>query len=244
MSAVASAPASMDAAELAALIDISAVQAFHTEQDIRALAKIATENRFVAAHALPHFVPLLRSLIPAGAFTMVGGPVGFPSGGHATRTKIVEATALVADGAQELDMMMNIGRLKSGDTDYVAKEIAAVAEAIAPVPLKVIIELYHLNDEEIRRASEIVAESGAAFVKTGTGWTPSATTVEKIRIIAKTVRGRVAIKASGGIRGLETIREMVGLGVSRFGINTRTAVDLLRQCAALPGGRLVLSDTA
>ena len=82
------------------------------------------------------------------------------------------------------------------------------------------------------------------FVKTGTGWTPSATTVEKIRIIAETVRGRVAIKASGGIRSLETIREMVALGVSRFGINTKTAVDLVRECAALPGGRLILSDAA
>ena len=244
MSAAASAPESMDAAGLAALIDISAVQAFHTEQDVRALAGIATENRFIAAHALPHFVPLLRSLIPAGSFTMVGGPVGFPSGGHATRTKIAEARTLVADGAQELDMMMNIGRLKSGDTDYVTEEIRAVADAIAPVPLKVIIELYHLSDDEIRRASEIVAESGAAFVKTGTGWTPSATTVEKIRIIAETVRGRVAIKASGGIRSLQTIREMVALGVSRFGINTKTAVDLVRECAALPGGRLILSDAA
>ena len=131
MSAAASAPESMDAAGLAALIDISAVQAFHTEQDVRALAGIATENRFIAAHALPHFVPLLRSLIPAGSFTMVGGPVGFPSGGHATRTKIAEARTLVADGAQELDMMMNIGRLKSGDTAYVADEIRAVADAIA-----------------------------------------------------------------------------------------------------------------
>ena len=244
MSAAESAPESMDAEGLAALIDISAVQAFHTEQDVRALAKIATENRFIAAHALPHFVPLLRSLIPADSFTMVGGPVGFPSGGHATQTKIAEARTLVADGAQELDMMMNIGRLKSGDTDYVASEIRAMVEAVAPVPLKVIIELYHLSDDEIRRASEIVAESGAAFVKTGTGWTPSATTVENIRIIAETVRGRVAIKASGGIRSLETIREMIGLGVSRFGINTRTAVDLVRECAALPGGRLTLSNAA
>ena len=85
---------------------------------------------------------------------------------------------------------------------------------------------------------------GTVRAKTGTGWTPSATTVEKIRIIAETVRGRVAIKASGGIRSLETIREMVALGVTRFGINTRTAVDLVRECAALPGGRLVLSDAA
>jgi len=230
--------------ELAALIDISAVQAFHAEADVRELARIAVAEGFIAAHVLPGFVPLLRSLVPAGGTTMVGGPVGFPGGGHTTRTKVLEATGLVADGAEELDMMINVGRLKSGDLDYVRSDITAVVEAIAPVPLKVILEIAYLTDDEIRTASEIVVTSGAAFVKTGTGWTASATTTEKLRIIAETVAGRAQVKASGGIRDLATIAGMVRLGVTRFGINTGVAVDLVRQCAALPGGRLQIAEQA
>ncbi|WP_439615593.1 deoxyribose-phosphate aldolase [Shinella sp.] len=237
-------PASLSPRELAALIDISAVQAFHTEADVRELADIAVAEGFIAAHVLPNFVPLLRSLVPTGGLTLVGGPVGFPSGGHTTRTKVAEATELAGNGAQELDMMINVGRLKSGDLDYVRSDIRAVVEAIAPVPLKVILELAHLTDDEIRTASAIVAESGAAFVKTGTGWTPSATTPEKLKLIIDTVDGAVEVKASGGIRSLESIAAMVRLGVTRFGINTKVAVDLVRQCAALPGGRLDVTGMA
>lgn len=232
---------SIDARELAALIDISAVQTFHSEQDVRELAEIAVAQGFVAAHVLPHFVPLLRSLLPREGATMVGGPVGFPSGGHTTKIKAAEAAGLVAAGAQELDMMINVGRLKSNDLAYVRADIRAVVEAIAPVPLKVILELAHLSDDEIRKGAEIVADSGAAFVKTGTGWTPNATTAERLRLIIDTVGGAVGVKASGGIRSLETIAEMLRLGVTRFGINTKVAVDLVRQCADLPGGRLDLA---
>jgi deoxyribose-phosphate aldolase len=89
--------------ELARMIDISAVQAFHTEQDVRSLARLALENGFIAAHALPHFVPVLRSLIPMGGSTLVGGPVGFPSGGHTTMIKLAEARSLVEAGAEEVD---------------------------------------------------------------------------------------------------------------------------------------------
>ena len=237
-------PAVLTPRDLAALIDISAVQAFSTAADVRELAVIAVAEGFIAAHVLPNFVPLLRSLIPRGCGTMVGGPIGFPSGGHTTATKVAEAIGLAAEGAEELDMMINVGRLKSGDLDYVAADIRAVVAAIDPVPLKVILEIAHLTDDEMRAGAEIVAESGAAFVKTGTGWTPSATTVERIGIIVEAVAGAVQVKASGGIRDLATIADMLRLGVTRFGINTRVAVDLVRQCAALPGGRLVLDASA
>ncbi len=235
---------SLTPSELAALIDISAVQAFHTEADVRDLARIAVAEGFIAAHVLPNFLPLLRSLVPAGGKTLVGGPIGFPAGGHTTRTKVAEGVELAENGAEELDMMINVGRLKSGDLDYVRADIRAVAEAIAPVPLKVILELAHLTDDEIRAAAAIVAESGAAFVKTGTGWTPSATTLERLQIIVDTVQGAVQVKASGGIRSLASIADMVRLGVTRFGINTRVAVDLVRECRALPGGKLDISPKA
>lgn len=235
-----STPTSLSAADLAQMIDISAVQAFHTEADVRALAALAMENGFIAAHALPNFVPLLRSLVPQGGRTLVGGPIGFPSGGHMTAIKAAEAAALREAGADELDMMLNVGRLKSGDVAYVRDEIAAVLEAVAPVPLKVILELHHLTDAEIETAADIVASSGAAFVKTGTGWTPAAATLPRIRRIAAVVAGRAGIKASGGIRDLATVAEMVAAGVTRFGINTASAIELVRQVEALPGQRLAI----
>ncbi len=232
----------LTARDLTAMIDISAVQAFNTDRDIRALAEIAGRKGFIMAHALPHFVPLLRSLLPRGGRTLVGGPIGFPSGGHTTATKIAEAEDLVRFGAEEVDLMMNIGRLKSGDLDYVEHEVSAVVKAVTPIPVKVIIEVGHLTDDEVRRACNIVVSGAAAFVKTGSGWTSTPTTVERIALIADTVRGAVQIKASGGIRDLDTIARMVALGVSRFGINTQAAVELVDHCAALSGGALVIPE--
>jgi deoxyribose-phosphate aldolase len=118
-----------------------------------------------------------------GGSTLVGGPVGFPSGGHTTMIKLAEARSLVDAGADEIDMMINLGRLKSDDLGYVRDEIKAVVEGVAPVPLKVILEVSRLTDDEIRRGSEAVIEAGAAFVKTGTGWTGEPTTLNHIRLI-------------------------------------------------------------
>jgi deoxyribose-phosphate aldolase len=170
----------------------------------------------------------------------VGGPVGFPSGGHTTTTiKVAEARSLAEAGADELDMMINLGHLKSGDLSYPRDEIKAVVEMIKPVPLKVIIEVSRLTDDEIQRASESAVEAGAVFVKTGTGWTGETTTLQHIRIIGAVVRGHCGIKASGGIRDLATIKGMLSLGVTRFGINTCVALDLLKKC---PGRRRVDVD--
>ena len=218
------------------MIDVSAVQAFNTEQDVRELAGIAARTGFIMAHALPHYVPLLRSLLPRGGRTMVGAPIGFPSGGHATATKLVEAKDLIRSGAEELDLMMNIGRLKSRDLAYVQDEVSAVVKEAAPVPVKVIIEAGYLTDDEIRRACDIVVKSAAAFVKTGSGWTSIPTTIAQVGLIADAVRGAVQIKASGGIRDLDTVTRMIAIGVTRFGINTQAAVALVERCAAVSGG--------
>ena len=113
----------------------------------------------------------------------------------------------------------------------VRDEIRAVVEMIAPIPLKVILEISRLTDDEIRRGSESVLEAGGAFVKTGTGWTGAATTLTHIRIINSIVGGKCRIKAAGGIRNLETVKAMLSLGVTRFGINTHVAVELMNECA-------------
>ncbi|MBP7002748.1 deoxyribose-phosphate aldolase [Amaricoccus sp.] len=224
--------------DLAQMIDISAVQAFHTEADVRDVAAVARAEGFVAVHALPNFTALLAELLPPEAGVLVGGPIGFPSGGSLTSTKVAEARGLVADGAAEVDMMMNIGRLKSGDDAWVAADLGAVIEAASPVPVKVIIEVSRLTDDEIRRAAALVAEAGAAFVKTGTGWTGLPTTLHHVRLIREAAGPDIGIKASGGIRDLDTVARMVAAGVTRFGINTQMARELIAECGRLDGGGL------
>ena len=214
-------------AALASRIDISAVQAFHNAADVAELARAANRYGFFAAHVLPSFMPLLRAELGVGTACLAGGPIGFPSGGATTATKLVEARELVAMGAQELDLMVNVGRLRSGDASYVGAEIRAVVDAVAPVPLKVLLEVHYLEDAEIRQGCRLAVQAGAAFVKTSTGWAPGGATLAKVRIMADAVHGAIGIKASGGIRDLATIDALSALGVSRFGINTQAAIALV-----------------
>jgi deoxyribose-phosphate aldolase len=216
-------------ANLARMIDISAVQAFHTADDVTELARIAAQQKFVAAHALPNFVTLLRDRL-TGSQTMTGAPVGFPSGGSTTRIKVAEARELVELGVQELDLMINLGRVCSGDFSYVLQEIRAVVNAVAPVPVKVILEIHYLSDDQIKRGCELSIQGGADFVKTATGWAPSGATLERIELITRFVRDAIKVKASGGIRDLESVEKMWRMGVKRFGINAAAAISILADC--------------
>jgi deoxyribose-phosphate aldolase len=218
--------ASLSTAHLARMIDISAVQAFNTIEDVRELARIARQHNFIAAHVLPHFVSLLHQEL-TGSQTLTGAPVGFPAGANSTRVKVQEACELAEAGVQEMDMMINVGRLRSRDNSYVLTDIRSVVEAVKPVPVKVILEVHHLSDEEIKQGCDSCIQAGAEFVKTGTGWTPSGATLERVRLITNFVRGAIKVKASGGIRDLETVKSLLQMGVQRFGINTKAAVAIL-----------------
>jgi deoxyribose-phosphate aldolase len=215
--------------DLARMIDVSAVQAFNTIEDVIELAKIAVEQRFVAAHVLPNFVPIIRDRL-SGSETLTGAPVGFPSGGSSTPMKVAEARELVAGGVQEMDLMINVGRLRSGDDHYVLNDIRAVVNAVSPVPVKVILEVHYLSDDQIKRGCELCIQGGADFVKTATGWAPSGATLDRVKLITGFVNGAIEVKASGGIRDFETVEEMVRMGVKRFGINTEAAISILESC--------------
>ena len=229
---------------LARMIDISAVQAMHTGTDLVQLVAVAVECDFIAVHALPNWTRTLADMLRATPQVLVGGPVGFPGGGHKTVTKVFEARAMIEDGVQEMDLMINVGRLKSGETAYVADEIAAVAEAAGKVPLKVILETGYLSPDEIRVGVEACVAGGAAFVKTSTGWTSKGATIEDVKLIAEAAAGRIAIKASGGIRDLDTVAAMLRLGVTRFGINAIASRRIIADLAGLPGGALVVEGVS
>ncbi len=223
--------------DIARLIDISTVQAQHGEAEIRELVGYAKEYSFIAVHALPCWAKFLSTLLSDRDDILVGGPVGFPAGAHTTETKVFEARQLLADGLQEMDLMMNISKLRSGEYDYVENEVKAIVEIASAknVPLKVIIEAYHLTADEIKKACELCINAGAEFVKTGTGWTPTGATLEVISLITSFVGDAIKVKASGGIRDLDTFIKMYTMGVARFGINVNASIRIIQECAALPG---------
>nr|WP_261232010.1 deoxyribose-phosphate aldolase [Serratia entomophila] len=222
---------------MARLIDLSAVQATNTEEDVRHCAALASRYRIISVHVLPCWTRFLSTLLPerGQADVMIGGPVGFPGGGQTTDLKVQEVRQLIAEGAREVDMVVNIGKVLSGDYDYVREDLRRVVEAAAPMPAKVILETHYLNEQQIRRVCDIAVEVGMAWVKTSTGWAPTGATVEKVAIIADQLRGRIQIKGAGGIRDLDTVRALYRLGVRRFGMSAAATQRVLEQLEQDPG---------
>ena len=160
----------------------------------------------------------------------VGAPVGFPSGGHKTNIKLAEAKELISDGVQEMDIVMNIGKLRQAEYNYVLDELKLIiSQTPEDVLTKVIIEINSLDDDEMKKACELVIESGADFVKTGTGWVPGDANVERIRRMKSFCGDKIKIKAAGGIRTTQEFLELVGIGIERFGINTKSAIEIVEQ---------------
>jgi len=143
--------------------------------------------------------------------------VGFPLGAMSTEAKIFEAKKAIEQGANEIDMVINIGRLKSKNHIAVLKDISNVKRAIGLTPLKVILEISELSKNEIVKACEICIDAKADFVKTSTGFSKSGATLTAIKIIKKTVRDKLKIKVSGGIRDAETAKKYIDLGADRIG---------------------------
>ena len=226
----------LSAHDIARLIDISAVQAAHGEAEIREMVLAARTYHFIAVHVLPCWVPFLRESLAGSPDIMVGAPVGFPGGGHRTEIKLAEARMLVQDGVQEMDMMLNIGKLRSGEYQYCEEEIRSVVQTAGPVPVKVILEVHYLNRDQLKKACEMCIRAGAAFVKTATGWAASGATLDVVQFITSFVGSAIKVKAAGSIRSLETLVKMYRMGVSRFGINLNSSMDIVRSVAALPGG--------
>ena len=213
--------------DLARMIDLSAVRAECDEAEIRELAAVARRFGVVCVFAMPCHTRLLASLLADCPHIGIGGVVGFPAGSHATAVKVTEVRQLLDDGATELDMVIQVGLLRSGRYQAVRDDIRAVVDAAAGVPVKVILECHWLTTEQIRIGSELCVEAGATWVKTGTGWAPTGATLENIAIIRDAVAGRAGIKAAGGVRDLETLVAMYRLGVRRFGIGAASGIRIL-----------------
>jgi deoxyribose-phosphate aldolase len=214
--------------EAARFIDISAVRTVHTYSDILNIVNTAKQYRFINVHCLPCWVSITRELLAGEKDIFVGAPVGFPSGGHKTEVKLLEAEHLIKDGVQEMDIVMNVGRFKNREYDYVLDELKQIISITPPkVRTKVIIEINALTGAEVEKACELVMQSGAEFVKTGTGWIPGPVDIKRIAGIRELTRGKIKVKASGGIRGREEFETLLRMGVDRFGINLVSALEIV-----------------
>jgi deoxyribose-phosphate aldolase len=218
----------MTSGEAARLIDISAVRTAHTYADIVNTVNIAKQYRFINVHSLPCWTAVVRKLLAGEPDIFAGAPVGFPGGGHKTEVKLLEAELLIQDGVQEMDIVMNVGRFKNREYDFVLDELKQIV-AITPkeIRTKVIIEINALSDEELNTACELVPQCGAEFLKTGTGWISGSANIERIARIKELTKGKIKVKAAGGIRTRAEFEALLEMGVERFGINLQSALEIV-----------------
>ena len=214
--------------KIAGMIDVSDLKTTTTEKDVEKLIETAKKYNFTCAFVLPCYC---ASLVKAfkGTNINVGGAIGFPTGAETTLIKVKQTESFNDIGCDELDMVMNIGWLKSNSYKKVAEDIDAVYKATQGKPLKVIVEAMYLEDKELIDACKIVMDSGAEFVKTGSGWAPKPTTINHINIMKKTVGDKIKIKAAGGVKDIDTLLEMMELGVARFGIGVQSGVSIMEE---------------
>ena len=213
----------LERTELARLVDHTLLSPTATAADVEALAAEAADLGTYSICVSPSMLPL-----PFSPRVKAAPVAGFPSGKHTPETKAFEAAEAVRNGADEVDMVIDIGALKSGDATHTEDEIRAVRDAVpAPGILKVIIESAALTDDEIVAACTAAEAAGADFVKTSTGFHPSGGASEHaVALMAQTVGGRLGVKASGGIRDWDAAQAMVAAGATRLGLSgTRAVLD-------------------
>lgn len=217
----------ISAREIPRVIDISAVRADVTHQELEDLAKIAQAYHFICVFTMPCFTEKMRQMITAPT-VLVGGVAGFPSGADCTEEKVACAKRMVSLGCDEVDMVVNIGALKSGDYNKVEDDIRSVVKAVQPLPVKAILEVSLLTEAEIKIGAQLAVKAGVTFVKTGTGWA-GPTTVEHIQWIRGAIGNGCSVKAAGGIRTLADLEEMVDAGCNRFGVSAKSALVILKE---------------
>ncbi|THG32375.1 deoxyribose-phosphate aldolase [Naasia lichenicola] len=212
-------------AEIAGLIDHAILKPELTRADVDSQLDTAAQYSIFSVCVRPSDIAHAVSKLE-GSGVLVGTVIGFPHGTTSSQAKAAEARQAIADGAAELDMVLNIGRLRSGLITDVEDDIRAVVDAADGTLVKVILETAFLSDEEIVAGCEAAERAGADFVKTSTGFAGGGATIPHLTLMRASVSAGVEVKASGGVRDLDTLLEMRELGVTRFGTSaTATILD-------------------
>lgn len=205
--------------KIAAYIDHTLLKPEATKDDIIGLCREAIKNRFYAVCINPSYAKVAAELLQ-GTGIKIAVVVGFPLGATTTAVKAFETAEAVDNGAAEIDMVIHVGALKSGDKEYVVEDISAVVKAARGKTVKVIIETGLLEDEEKVLACRLAEKAGAAFVKTSTGFGPGGASVADIQLMRETVGSAIGVKASGGVRTPEVARQMIEAGANRIGTSS------------------------
>jgi len=214
----------MTRSELARLLDHSVLKPEATAEDVLAGAQLVRRLGVGYYCVQPGWVRLAVQAL-SGSGARVVSVAGFPHGANRTEVKVMEARLAVADGAAEIDMVMNVGALRSGRHDEVRNDVASVVQAVPGVPVKVILETAALTADEKHVACELAREAGAAFVKTSTGFHPSGgATVADVALMREEMGPDLGVKASGGIRTLADVQAMLAAGANRIGTSASEAI--------------------
>lgn len=204
--------------EINRMIDHTLLKSESTREQIKSLCDEALEYNFKSVCINPFWVSYANDILKDSEVS-VCTVIGFPLGANTTSMKATEAREAILNGADEVDMVINVGLLKSKEYDLVEEDIKAVVEESKDKVVKVIIETCLLSDEEIVKACEISMKSGADFVKTSTGFNSAGAKAQDVNLMRKTVGDTLGVKASGGIRDLKTAREMIENGATRLGVS-------------------------
>jgi deoxyribose-phosphate aldolase len=218
-------------AQIAQLIDHSGLRPNATRADIEQVCREARQYEFFSVCLNPTWVSLARELL-AGSTVKICCVVGFPFGAQPPETKAMEARAAIRQGAKEIDMVINIGELKSGNDDLVLRDIRAVVEAChdGSAKCKVILETSFLTDEEKARACELCVKAHADFVKTSTGFSSGGATAEDVSLMSRIVRDKgLGVKAAGNVRSLADLLKIVAAGATRVG--TSSSVKIMKEAS-------------
>jgi deoxyribose-phosphate aldolase len=215
--------------DIARMIDHSLLNPTLTTNELEQGARVALEYDVASVCVMPYYLRRVSEMLK-GSDVRASTTIGFPHGVHTTSTKVAEAGRALADGGEELDMVVNISKVRSGDWDYVRSDIAAVIQTAhtAGAKVKVIFENCYLTDAEKIRLCQICSDLNADWVKTSTGYGSGGATMEDLALMRKHAAPHVQVKAAGGVRDLDTLLKVRALGVSRCGA-TRTA-SMLDEC--------------
>ena len=215
--------------QLAKMIDHSLLNPGMTDEDLERGCGVALDYDVASVCIKPYYLKRCAALL-AGSTVAPSTVIGFPHGGHTTAIKRAEAEQALADGGVELDMVVNVGKVLSGDWDYVRRDVAAVVELAhaSGARVKVIFENCYLQDAHKIKLCEICGELGVDWVKTSTGYGGGGATTEDLKLMREHAPPHVRVKAAGGVRTLDRLLEVRALGVTRAGA-TRT-VDILEEC--------------